>query len=361
MEIKAEPTLSGNGTTRSSSPIEFIGIPGMERDKDRATYLQQLIKDQKTCLSYPNVFHHVERLLAEEIVKVRSVLFQNNSRPLELPSPTGKNVTLSKKVFVPQKDYPDYNFVGRILGPRGLTAKQLEQETGCKIMVRGKGSMRDKKKEEQNRGRPNWEHLSEELHVLITVEDSENRAEVKLMRAIQEIEKLLIPAMEGEDDLKKKQLMELAIINGTYRDNSNGKTNGMQGTRLQIAPVLQPNPSAAFRLPSMVAPCMQGLVNTSILRPQITSMNGTSLQGIDQTALYYAPMGLDHSQYPYALAGALNGLVPNGLDYSSQNVSPHEGLIGESPHTPVTAHHGLTQIHQPRLLVNGNHNKKIDN
>ena len=36
--------------------------------------------------------------------------------------------------------------MGRILGPRGLTAKQLEQETGCKVMVRGKGSMRDKKK-----------------------------------------------------------------------------------------------------------------------------------------------------------------------------------------------------------------------
>lgn len=27
-----------------------------------------------------------------------------------------------------------------------MTAKQLEQETGCKIMVRGRGSMRDKKK-----------------------------------------------------------------------------------------------------------------------------------------------------------------------------------------------------------------------
>jgi hypothetical protein len=27
-----------------------------------------------------------------------------------------------------------------------MTAKQLEQETGCKIMVRGKGSMRDKAK-----------------------------------------------------------------------------------------------------------------------------------------------------------------------------------------------------------------------
>lgn len=39
-----------------------------------------------------------------------------------------------------------FNFVGRILGPRGMTAKELEQYTGCKIMVRGKGSMRDKKK-----------------------------------------------------------------------------------------------------------------------------------------------------------------------------------------------------------------------
>lgn len=39
-----------------------------------------------------------------------------------------------------------YNFVGRILGPRGMTAKQLERETGCKIMVRGRGSMRDRKR-----------------------------------------------------------------------------------------------------------------------------------------------------------------------------------------------------------------------
>jgi len=317
--------------------------PSMERDKDRATYLQQLIKDQKTCLSYPNVFHHVERLLAEEIVKVRSVLFQNNSRPLELPTPTGKTVTLTKKVFVPQKDYPDYNFVERILGPRGLTAKQLEQETGCKIMVRGKGSMRDKKKEDQNRGRPNWEHLTEELHVLITVEDAENRAEVKLQRATQEIEKLLVPAMEGEDDLKKKQLMELAIINGTYRDNSNGKANGMSG-RLQIAPVLQPN-APAFRLPNMSAlPMGVGLVNpSSMLRPQITSINGTAgLQGLDQSqTLYYAPM--DHSaasQYQF-MNGM--GMMPN-LDYSSGQHS-NGASQGSSSAASGSGHHAHSGKH----------------
>ncbi|KAJ9574444.1 hypothetical protein L9F63_008370, partial [Diploptera punctata] len=113
-----------------------------------------------------------------------------------------------------------FNFVGRILGPRGMTAKQLEQETGCKIMVRGRGSMRDKKKEELNRGKPNWEHLNDELHVLITVEDTENRATMKMERAVEEVKKLLVPVADGEDELKKRQLMELAIINGTYRDST---------------------------------------------------------------------------------------------------------------------------------------------
>jgi protein quaking len=45
------------------------------------------------------------------------------------------------------------------------------------------------------KGKPNWEHLSDELHVLITVEDSKNRAEMKLKRAVEEIKKLLVPAV----------------------------------------------------------------------------------------------------------------------------------------------------------------------
>ena len=45
--------------------------------------------------------------------------------------------------------------------------------------------------EEQNRGKPNCEHLNDELHVLITVEDSENRAKLKLERAVEEVKKLL--------------------------------------------------------------------------------------------------------------------------------------------------------------------------
>jgi protein quaking len=161
-----------------------------------ADYLAQLLKDRKQLAAFPNVFIHVERLLDEEIAKVRASLFQINGvkkEPLILPEADGPVTTLTEKVYVPVKEHPDFNFVGRILGPRGMTAKQLEQETGCKIMVRGKGSMRDKKKEDQNRGKPNWEHLSDDLHVLLTVEDTENRAQVKLQRAVEEVKKLLVP------------------------------------------------------------------------------------------------------------------------------------------------------------------------
>ncbi|XP_062575804.1 KH domain-containing RNA-binding protein qki.L-like isoform X1 [Saccostrea cucullata] len=221
---------------------------GTETNKDERNtpeYLAQLLKDKKQIQAFPNVFVHLEKLLDEEINRVRLQLFHhkgNGRIPLELPDPIGPVQTVSEKLYVPVKEHPEFNFVGRILGPRGMTAKELEQYTGCKIMVRGKGSMRDKKKEEQNRGKPNWEHLNEELHVLITVEDTLNRAEVKMAKAMEEVKKLLVPAPDGEDDLKKRQLMELAIINGTYRDTSKPATS-------QAGPGGQSASSHAFGLP----------------------------------------------------------------------------------------------------------------
>ncbi|XP_070190622.1 KH domain-containing RNA-binding protein QKI-like isoform X2 [Littorina saxatilis] len=196
-----------------------MGTETNKDDRNTPEYLAQLLKDKKQIQALPNVFVHVDKLLDEEINRVRVSLFHHQSKKdLCLPEALGPAVTLQEKLFVPVKDHPDFNFVGRILGPRGMTAKELEQYTGCKIMVRGKGSMRDKAKEEQNRGKANWEHLNEDLHVLITVEDTRNRAELKLAKAVEEVKRLLVPAPEGEDELKKKQLMELAILNGTYRD-----------------------------------------------------------------------------------------------------------------------------------------------
>jgi len=49
--------------------------------------------------------------------------------------------------------------------------------------------------EEQMRGKAKWEHLNEDLHVLITVEDAKNRATIKLKHAVEQVKKLLIPSV----------------------------------------------------------------------------------------------------------------------------------------------------------------------
>ncbi|XP_031436425.1 protein quaking-A isoform X2 [Clupea harengus] len=295
-----------------------------ERPRPSPDYLMQLLNEKKLMTSLPNlcgIFTHLERLLDEEINRVRKDMYNDtvngmtDKHPLELPDPLGPIVHLQEKLFVPVKEYPDYNFVGRILGPRGLTAKQLEAETGCKIMVRGKSSMRDKKKEEQNRGKPNWEHLNEDLHVLITVEDTQSRAEIKMRRAVEEVKKLLVPAAEGEDNLKKMQLMELAILNGTYRD-TNIKTPAAaaaQGQRLIASPQGQVMPPQAMRPP----PSPAGAQIMNLIRPgQMTAMlqNGTPTlvpPSPDGGIIYTTPY-----DYPYTLAPTSlleYPMEPNGM------------------------------------------------
>lgn len=36
-----------------------------------------------------------------------------------------------------------FNFVGRILGPRGNSLKRVEATTGCRVLIRGRGSIKD--------------------------------------------------------------------------------------------------------------------------------------------------------------------------------------------------------------------------
>ena len=38
-----------------------------------------------------------------------------------------------RRLMIPFREFPTYNFIGLIIGPRGNTQKELEQATGCKI------------------------------------------------------------------------------------------------------------------------------------------------------------------------------------------------------------------------------------
>lgn len=132
----------------------------------------------------------------------------------------------TSKVLICFDLFLQFNFVGRVIGPRGMTLREVESSTGCKLLVRGKGSMKDKKlvsfvtctkesqvsvkivnsrmtcdksslymQEEEKRGQPNYEHLEEDLHVLISVEDTEERAKLRLAKAVEKAKDLLQPVV----------------------------------------------------------------------------------------------------------------------------------------------------------------------
>ncbi|KAI6242002.1 KH domain-containing protein [Aphelenchoides fujianensis] len=120
---------------------------------------------------------------------------------------------MSARIYIPQVS--GYNFIGRILGPRGISVRRLESETTCKILIRGRGSVKDSRRQERLMNKEGWEHLHDELHVLIAAfDDSKSRCRERLEYAVQAVQRLLIPQY---DEYKRQQLMQLAIINGTYR------------------------------------------------------------------------------------------------------------------------------------------------
>ncbi|XP_060896858.1 protein quaking-B-like isoform X1 [Labrus mixtus] len=336
-------------------------MEGKEKTRPSPDYLMQLMNDKKLMSSLPNfcgIFQHLERLLDEEISRVRKDMYidtlNSSGRISKLPEAVGPIIHLQEKLYVPTKEHPDFNFVGRILGPRGLTAKQLETETECKIMVRGRGSMRDRKKEEQNRGKPNWEHLNEDLHVLITVEDAQNRAEVKLKQAVEEVNKLLVPAAEGEDSLKKMQLMELAILNGTYRD-ANIKSSSLafclaassQTPRIFSGPAPVLAQPTGLRTPAPTGPTLMPLIR----QIQTVLPNGTPHPaalmpgaGPESGLIYATPY-----DYQYALAAPAS-ILEYPLDSG--------GVLGKPSHpcscdcSPTPHHHPHSQWSPvPTLLL----------
>ncbi|KAI1714174.1 splicing factor 1 helix-hairpin domain-containing protein [Ditylenchus destructor] len=122
------------------------------------------------------------------------------------------NIRLHDKVWIPQDDHPEINFVGLLIGPRGNTLKSLEAETGCKIIIRGKGSVKEGKLGRREGPLPGE---NEPLHAYITGTD---HATIKKgCEKIREIINAALMIPDGQNELRKLQLRELAVLNGTLR------------------------------------------------------------------------------------------------------------------------------------------------
>ncbi|XP_019412933.1 PREDICTED: KH domain-containing protein At2g38610-like [Lupinus angustifolius] len=142
-------------------------------------------------------------------------------------SPSSYTVKRILRLEIPVDTYPNFNFVGRLLGPRGNSLKRVEATTGCRVYIRGKGSIKDPEKEEKLRGRPGYEHLNEPLHILIEADLPANVVDIRLRQAQEIIEELLKPVEESEDFIKRQQLRELAMLNSNMREESPGPSGSV--------------------------------------------------------------------------------------------------------------------------------------
>lgn len=99
----------------------------------------------------------------------------------------------SEKIFVSFDDQKKFNLIGRLLGPKGLTLKRIQAETNTKMSILGRGSIKDRNKEEElrNSGNPAYAHLREDLHVLI--EATPPSSLQKIAAGVAEVHKMLIP------------------------------------------------------------------------------------------------------------------------------------------------------------------------
>ncbi|XP_077497322.1 uncharacterized protein LOC144107951 isoform X3 [Amblyomma americanum] len=133
----------------------------------------------------------------------------------------GRSVRLQVRVQVPVKDHPNFNFVGKLLGPKGNSLKRLQEETQTKMAILGRGSMRDKAKEEDLRQLkdPKYWHLHEELHVEVNAFAPPAEAYRRMAFALAQLKPFLVP--DYYDEIRQTQLRELALLKN---DRKNGAT-----------------------------------------------------------------------------------------------------------------------------------------
>jgi len=128
-----------------------------------------------------------------------------------------KNTQLEDKIDVPQEEYPQFNFMGLILGPRGHSLEKIKQKYSCRVVVKGRGSVKEGMTGLKKDG-TKYDSLDEAMHVCINGPTPE---QVKACSDhIRELIKEQIENPDGERmvALRAAHMHELAVLNGTLRD-----------------------------------------------------------------------------------------------------------------------------------------------
>jgi len=119
-----------------------------------------------------------------------------------------KSLKKTKKIYLPEYDDPELNYVSIILGPRGRTQKLLEELSNCRISIRGRQVNTSK--------RPNLQE-EEQTHVLVQAENDQ-----ELEKGVEMVQKVLrgesLQQIAGDEKKYIKTGYEMMAVETVLRD-----------------------------------------------------------------------------------------------------------------------------------------------
>lgn len=244
---------------------------------------------------------------------------------------------IRKKLYLPQDGV---NYIGLLIGPRGMFQKKLEGESGCKILIRGKGS--------QKEGQPPQPDDDDDQHVLI-MGDTQEAVEL----AIESCNRIINADEETRNHIRKEQLKVAAEINNAIYSSNDNKTPVDES---MLTPYGPPSPYAyILPVPNESIGLIIGKKGETIRRLQVDS--GAKIQvakkEVEETKQRYVFIEGPEDKYQHAKA-LIEEIVDDWRRNHQPQAIPLETKPSEGPSQVVPLPENLIGL----LLGNNNRNEQ---
>ncbi|XP_076236730.1 KH domain-containing, RNA-binding, signal transduction-associated protein 2 isoform X4 [Calliopsis andreniformis] len=244
---------NGDYKYQREESIDIKPRVSLEKDRDEkehqvdkaGEYVRELLQEKVELDSqkWPNA----TRLIDQEIQKTQAM-----GKPIRDPKYVDiyreKPIRVSVKVLVPVREHP-------------------KEETMCKMAVLGRGSMKDRQKEEECRMSldPKYAHLSDDLHVEITALAPPAEAYARIAFALAEVRKYLIP--DNNDNIRQEQMREMEMSMADDITNTDDRRPSVRGVPAGggiLRPTARPTLPRSSRAAILPPPSSRGPISRPV-------------------------------------------------------------------------------------------------
>eukprot|EP00927_Polykrikos_kofoidii_P026488 TRINITY_DN23565_c0_g1_i1.p1 TRINITY_DN23565_c0_g1~~TRINITY_DN23565_c0_g1_i1.p1 ORF type:complete len:744 (+),score=127.58 TRINITY_DN23565_c0_g1_i1:188-2419(+) len=179
--------------------------------------LEDVDPDIRTA-SPPPVYDRAGNRLNTRDIRIRKAMVAEYNRLIRymlkaiegyVPPPDWRPQRLVKKIIIPFERYPQAPFMGVIIGARGVNHKRLQESTGCKIFIRGRG-VGDKFQTDEELQMPQHIHIEADTEEQITTAEDVIRP-------------LLNPESSEFEYARTHGMQQLATVNGFTLSNKENR------------------------------------------------------------------------------------------------------------------------------------------